>query len=130
MKEVTLKSGRKLRLQAADFRKSKDLFDAISKEIKGNEFDPKAEFDINFIKNILLGMVSSPQVEATLWPCFTGCLYKGDTKVTPDLFEDMSAREDFLEICFEVAKINVLPFTKNLSSKFEPILKDMGLTLT
>ena len=129
MKEVTLKSGRKLRLQPADFRKAKTLFDEVSKELKANHFDPKAEFDINFVKNILLGLVSSEKVEDALWPCFTGCLYAGDTKVTPDLFEDEKAREDFLEICFEVAKINVLPFTKNLSSKFEPILKDLGLNL-
>lgn len=129
MKEVTLKSGRKLKLQAADFRKAKTLFDEVSKELKANHFDPKAEFDINFVKNILLGLVSSEKVEAALWPCFTSCLYGGDTKLTIDLFEDEKAREDFLEICFEVAKINVLPFTKNLSSKFEPILKELGLNL-
>lgn len=130
MRTHTLKSGRKLRIEAASFRKSKDLFDAVSKEIKANNFDPKAEFDINFVKNIALGLVSSPNVEAALWPCFTKCLYHDNTKVDSDLFEDVSAREDYLEICLEVCKENILPFTKNLSSKYEPILKELGISLS
>lgn len=131
MRTHKLKSGRTLRVQAASFRKSKSLFDEISKEIKSLDFDPKAEFDINFVKNIVLGLVSSDKVEAAIWPCMDSCLYENN-KITVDTFDkpdDMTAREDFLEICQEVVKENVLPFTKNLSSKLEPILKDLGLSL-
>lgn len=128
MRDHKLKSGRTLRVQPADFRKSKTLFDAVAKEIKAAHYDAKQEIDINFIKNTLLGLISSEAVEVALWPCMTGVLV-GTDKVTPEFFEKSENREDFLEICYEVAKENVIPFMKNLSSKFEPILKELGLNL-
>ena len=128
MRKHKLKSGITLRVQAASFRKAKNLFDEVSKEIKSIHFDPKQEFDINFVKNALLGVISSEKIEVALWPCMESCLY-GNQKVSADLFESIDARADFLEVCMEVAKENVLPFTKNLSSKFEPILKELGLNL-
>lgn len=128
MRKHKLLSGKELRIQPARFRQSKHLFDMIAQEIKSLRFDPKAEFDINFVKDTALGLVASEKVEQAIIACMENCLYENQ-KVNVELFEDNEARQDYLEICFEIAKENALPFTKNLSSKFEPILKDLGLSL-
>ena len=90
--------------------------------------DPKQEIDVNFIKNTLFGLIASEKIDAALAPCLAKSLLDG-VKITPDMLEDESVREDYLEICMKVAEVNVLPFVKSLSGKFFPILAQMGIDL-
>lgn len=128
MKEVKLKSGRVLRLGLAPFRDSKALFDAICLEVKGNSLDPRMEVDINFIKDTAMGLIASEKVFGCIQVCMAKCLYNGQ-RIDEQTFESVEGREDFLEICMHVTKENVLPFMKNLSSKFAPLMKELGLNL-
>jgi len=127
LREHKLESGLTLRIQPASFAKAKQLFDAVSVEIKDQNMDATQEIDINFIKGVLLGLVSSPKVEAALWVCMENCLYKNE-RITVSTFEDMDARADYLEICYEVAKENVYPFMKNLYAKYKPMFQELGLS--
>lgn len=127
-KEHTLKSGRMLEIGLANFRDSKKLFDAVLTEIKASKVDVSTEIDANFIKDCLLSVVSSENVEKALWPCLTKSLYQ-KVRITPETFEGREEREDYLEICYEVGKENIIPFGKNLYAELSPILGTLGLSL-
>jgi hypothetical protein len=122
MKMVDLPSGKKLGIDIAPFTDSKALWQAMLEELKSLHLDPKADVDVNFIKDIFCSGISSKKVEACLWDCFKRVIYN-DGKITKDTFESVEAREDYLDICFEVAKENIMPFTKNLSAKYQSMLK-------
>lgn len=128
MREQILASGAILKIQMAPYRPAKTLFDAIVREAKSSNISFDTELDVNFIKNICLGVVSSPEVEKSLWPCLAHCTYDG-LRINEDTFNSLQAREDFLEICMEVGKENVLPFAKHLYAKLLPQLEAMGLSL-
>ncbi|AFC22577.1 hypothetical protein phi1422_0057 [Bdellovibrio phage phi1422] len=123
-----LQSGAELKIGPASFRESKTLFDNVLKVVGKENWNPEHEVDINFIKGIVSQALSSEDVERALWPCLARSTYNGH-KITEDLFEDVKLREDFLEICYEVGKENVLPFTKNLLEKFSHVFQEMGIDL-
>ena len=118
MKKVTLKSGKELGMNPAPFLDAKALYQAIMIETKGLDFGKDHDSAINIMKELFFTYLSSKQIEAALWECLKRCTYAGH-KITPDTFEEVSAREDYVEICFELAKENVLPFLKNLYALFE-----------
>lgn len=126
MKVHTLKSGRTLEIGLADFRAGKNLFDAVIKEIKASKLDAESGKE-NFLKDAVLSVLSSENVERALWPCMAKCLYEKNY-ITPNTFEDISAREDFLEICYEVGQENLIPFGKNLYAELSPLLGIVGLS--
>lgn len=131
MKSVTLISGATLQIGVANFREAKTLFDSILQKIEGNNWDPTHKVDINFIKNVALSVVSSPDVEKNLWPILERCLYgHHKDKINESLFDNsMEARADFIEICYHVALESVGPFMKNLYGKYKPMLQELGLNL-
>lgn len=121
MKEVTLPSGRKIEITPAPFNDSKKLYQAFGGELLRVEIDGGKELS-NLIKNILCLGISSAAVEAALAPCLKRCTYNGVKILLPDTFEPVEAREDYLDICVEVAKENVSPFTKSLFAQFKGLM--------
>ena len=124
MRMVDLPSGKKMGIDIAPFADSKALWQAMLEELKGLRLDPDASVDVNFIKDIFCSGIASKKVEACLWECFKRVLYN-DSKITKDTFESVEAREDYLDICFEVAKENIMPFTKNLSAKYQAVFRTL-----
>lgn len=114
-------------MQLAPFRDAKRLFDAVIKEVKAAKLDPKQELDVNFIKDMLFSVVASESVEAAIWPCLAHSIYEKH-RITTDSFESLEGREDFLEICYEVGKENILPFGKNLYAELSPLLGNLALS--
>jgi hypothetical protein len=47
-------------------------------------------------------------------------------KIVEDTFEPAEARDDYLKVMFEIAKENVLPFTKSLYAEYSPILESLA----
>lgn len=121
MTEVDLPSGAKLRIQPAPFKDSRALYQAILEEAKVLKLDPKTEIDVNLFKDLFCVGVSSKKIESCLWECMKVVRYN-ELKIDADTFEKVEAREDYLTVCFEVAKENVLPFMKNLYAKYAPML--------
>jgi hypothetical protein len=115
-------TGAELRINAAPFEESLELLHAFLEEAKAVEIKAGKEHLPNVLKNVFCGAFSSPKLRVPLWKCMERCLYKG-VKITPAAFEDVKAREDYMEICYLVAEENLKPFTKSLYAQFEELLK-------
>jgi hypothetical protein len=69
------------------------------------------------VKDLLLRSFASKQIEACLWVCFQKCQYNngnGDLKIDKDTFEKQESRQDYVNVCIEVAEENISPFVKSL----------------
>jgi hypothetical protein len=119
---VTVKcpSGATLKITPSPFAVSKALYQALLKELRTVRFDFTDQVEL--YKQLFCVGFSSPEIERCLWECFKRCTYNsdaGDLKITEDTFEPEKAREDYMTVCTEVAKVNIVPFAKNLFAEYE-----------
>lgn len=119
--EIVLASGAKLHITLSPFKDAKALYQALLEEARTLKLDAEAEADFNFFKDVFCTAFSSKRVETALEKCFERCTYN-DKRITADTFEPAEAREDYMQVCLEVAQHNVHPFTKSLSAQFSHIL--------
>jgi hypothetical protein len=80
---------------------------------------------MTLFKELFCGSFTSKEVERCLWACFARCLYSGPTiegKITKDTFEPLEARQDFIVVCTEVARENVLPFVNGLYAEYKTFM--------
>lgn len=124
IKTVKLPSGSELYIHAAPFAESRDLYQALLKEVKSMKLDPKEEVDVNFFKDLFCAGFSSKEIEEKLWKCMSRCLID-KSKITEEYFEPVAKRDDYFAVCFEVARENILPFTKSLYAKYAHILEQL-----
>lgn len=129
MREVSLPSGAVLKINPAPFADSKNLYQAILRELP--KYSLRSDGDnnldlLNGLKDVTCGVLSSKEVEVCLWKCMERSTYNG-LKIVFDTFEPEASREDFTEVCVEVAKDNVFPFWKNLYAKLKPLLEKSEL---
>lgn len=124
-KEIKLPSGAILKVAPAPFADSKALYQAILEEGKGIKVNSREEFG-DLVKNVFCYSFASPKIEACLWKCFEKCLYddtKGSAaKIDKDTFEPTERRQDWTQVCFEVAMENVSPFARGLMPLYSQIL--------
>lgn len=123
-KEVTLPSGAILKIAPATFAESKALYQAMLEEAVHINIGSQGELG-NVFKDLFCMGFASKKIEACLEACFKKCIYndgKGDLKIDKDTFEPVSAREDYLTVCMEVAKENVSPFMKSLYAEYRRVL--------
>jgi hypothetical protein len=112
---IKLPSGAELKITVAQFGISKNLYQAILEEMKNLKIDAKTEIDANLFKDIFCVSLSSKKIERALEECMKKCLYKG-MKIDADTFEPVDAREDYLQVCLEIGKANVMPFFRQASA--------------
>lgn len=122
LKEVKLKSGSVLKIMPAPFADAKALYQACLSELKTLKVDPNQEIDVNLFKDLFCAALASKEIEVHLWACMKRCLYNNE-RVNTGTFEPVEARGDYIEICVEVAKENVLPFGKSLYAEYFPQLE-------
>lgn len=121
---MKLPSGAELTITLAPYEDALALQDAVLEEVRGIKFDPKAEIDVNFRKDMFCVLMSSKKIRAALDPCLKRALY--DKKhITKDTFEPVEARQDYISVCMEVAKENILPFLKSLSAEYAQVLESL-----
>lgn len=116
LKEFVCPSGAVLKIGLSPFADSKTLYQALLKELKDVHLDSKMEMSTLFKELFCIGF-SSPEIEKALKVCLKRCTYdsgKGEFKIDDSTFEPLEAREDYMSVCMEVAKENVLPFMKSL----------------
>lgn len=119
-REVKLDSGATLRIQMAPFDASKNLYQAILRELNVVEIAGKVQMG-ELYKNLFCRGFASPEIEACLWPCLKCCTYddgNGELKIDKDSFEPVERRADFVYVCMEVAHDNVSPFMKGLYAEY------------
>ena len=124
---TTLASGRKLELQHADFEVAMGLLQATAREFLKVGIDLKvnlrriedllaADFPLAVFKDAVCNLISSREVTELVRECMGRCLYDG-VAIGPKTFEDVKARSDYLEISWEVMKLNLSPFLGGLLSR-------------
>lgn len=121
MREINLPSGATLKIQVAPFSASKALYKAVLKELKGINIDPKGDAT-SLYKDIFCTSFSSEEIEKTLWECLKRCTLNsgaGDLKIDDQTFEPVERRDDYMKVCIEVAKDNILPFAKSLYAEYQ-----------
>jgi len=126
---IDLPSGAKLDTKIAPFEDSKNLWQALleeAKTLKINSNDPME--DLTLLKDIFCMGLSSKKIEAMLWKCIERSTYNS-MKIDRETFEPVDARQDYAIVCFEVARENILPFTKSLTQKYSQILAMMKSSL-
>lgn len=125
MREVKLPSGAILKVSPAPFAESKALYQAFLKEVRHVKISSKMEMAELYKELICIGY-SSVEIESCLWKCFERCTYnlggKGDLKIDKDTFEPVESRDDYMKVCMEVAKENILPFAKSLYAEYQHAL--------
>jgi hypothetical protein len=122
MKEVTLPSGATLKITPSPFAVARDLFQAVTDELKAVHISASTEIDVNLFKDMFCAGLSSKRIEKCLMECLKKATYNG-LKITEDTFEPVEAREDYVHVMLEVAKENLAPFMKSLFASFGDILK-------
>jgi hypothetical protein len=118
--EKKLPSGAILKFNIAPFAEGKALYQAVLEEFRGLKLDPLAEIDVNLFKDLFCVALSSSKIEAALNKCIERALYN-DLKIGKDTFEDVEARQDYIPLCFEIAKENIAPFAKSLYAEYKPL---------
>ena len=121
-RKIKLPSGAELEISPAPFADAKALYQAFLSEGKGLELDGSKEIDHNFMKDIFCAALSSPLIEEKLWECMKRCRYNKE-KLVEDIFEPVESRDDYFTVMFEVAKENILPFTKSLYAQYKHIFE-------
>lgn len=122
MKEIELPSGAKLKIGLAPFAASKELYQVILDEAKSLKIEASTEIDVSLFKDAFCAALSSKRIENAVLECAKKCVYN-DLKIDGNTFEPVEARQDYIPMLIEVAKENLLPFTKSLSAKYGDILK-------
>lgn len=125
---MKLPSGAELEINLSPFSISKSLYQAVLDELKSLKVDANTELDINFFKDVFCVGLSSKKIEFALDECMKRAIYNG-LKIDKDTFEPAAAREDYIAVCFEVAKVNLIPFTKNLFAQYSPALEKLKSSL-
>lgn len=120
MKEVTLPSGKILRIDLAPFADSKALYQAVLEELRTVPMRDEDEIGVNMLKDLFCTGLSSKRVDKALEKCLARCLYD-NTKITDEIWEPEEARGDYMKVLLEVAKENIVPFVKSLSAEFSLI---------
>jgi hypothetical protein len=127
MKPITLPSGAILKIGHTPFEVSLNLNKALLEEMKQVEFHSEGDIT-NLLKNLVCVGFSSKKIEECLWECFKRCTYdsgKGDFRIDKATFDPEEARQDYADVCMEVAKHNISPFVKAHSAKFSQILENL-----
>lgn len=123
--KVKLPSGKTLEVEDAPFEMARNLEMVITEEIRSMKFQPDLDVMGQLMKEGFLIALSSRKIDDALWECMKRCTYE-NIKISKATFEPVEAREDFHDVCFEVAQQNIRPFTKNLFAKFKDLSKDLA----
>tara|TARA_R110000744_G_scaffold185884_2_gene305276 strand:- start:1242 stop:1661 length:420 start_codon:yes stop_codon:yes gene_type:complete len=127
--EFKAPSGAKVVVNPADWESTISLQSAISKDIAGNKFslgmkNEEGEQDFSDLVRVAFSISGSSDVREALYSCLSRCTRSGE-KITKETFEEVEARQDFIQICIECAKINLSPFQVGLRFAFSQGLQMM-----
>jgi hypothetical protein len=123
MKEVKLPSGAVLKIGLAPFEAARSLYQAVLEEAKSVMISSSTEMASVYKDLFCLGF-SSKKIENCLWECLKNCLYN-DLRIDAKTFEPVTARNDYMTVCMEVAKENIHPFVKSLYAEYGQFLSTL-----
>lgn len=134
-------TGNRIVINPASFGESVRLKNVLFGELKSHSLGLKLigntndllnkEIDftalLDFLKDVLIGVDISDDVNAALWACLKHCTYQTTYRIDADLFDKVpEAREDYYEIIFTCIEENLRPFIKCLVSKWKTLAPKIG----
>lgn len=82
---------------------------------------------IDFLKNTLIGVDTSIEVETAIFECLKHCTYDNTNRVDAELFDRIpEARADYYEIIIKCIEENLKPFIKSLASLWNNLTPKLG----
>lgn len=82
---------------------------------------------IDFLKNILVEIDTSEELNNALWACLKHCTYQTTHVIDENLFDTVpEARADYYEIMISCIEENLSPFIKSLVSKWKTLAPKLG----
>lgn len=125
---------KELKITPASFKLAMDLRKSIIRALKsagininvGDDFTIDEENPLNSkipdgtvssLIGSVLSIIGSDDVEEKLFFCAENRALFGEDKVSRDLFEDPENRQYYDRIMLEVAKVNIEPFIKGITSQ-------------
>lgn len=125
--KVTLPSGAELEMTLVPFSEGRRLYVAVTKALKSINLTANLE-DANALKDAFIEVSTSKEVEDAILTCLKRCTYNNERILSWDFFEDLNRREDYLPLCWEVAKFNLYPFMKQLFARLSDHFGKTGLS--
>jgi hypothetical protein len=124
-KVIKLPSGADLVVTPSPFEAARDLYQALMRAGLKLKLDGRVEIDYNFFKDVLFMGFSDKDIEHYVWECMKKAHYN-KLPITKDTFEDVRARQDYIQVLFEVTKENVTPFTSGLYAPLKELMALMA----
>ncbi len=131
MIEVTLPSGAILKIGTIPWPEALALNESVVEELKDLEIKAETEM-LSLYKSLFCTGFSSQKIKIALWKCMGRCTYNcgsGDLKIDQTTFEPEESRQDYIQVCMEVAKAACFPFVKAHSAEFSQILENLKSSL-
>lgn len=126
MREVKLESGATLKIYPSTFGDARKLFKVMVAEAQ--KLEVLSLTPEQMLESLWKNTLASDAVEQAVQACLVSCVYfrpgQKELKVDEDTFRDQATWSDFLPVCYEVVKENVLPFMKGLSVGFGKMLAE------
>lgn len=120
---IKLDSGRELMISPSPFRIAEALNDAVLEECDALQDSMPDTADMKaMLSKVIMRGFSSKKIKDAIWACMPKCALDMQ-KITYDTFESVALRSDYYIICYHVAEVNVVPFTRNLSAQLAPIIQ-------
>lgn len=134
-------TGKRVVINPASYKEVKELKKVILQVIEkhplglkllgqtNNIMEKQIDFSqlLDFIKNIVIGMDTSEEVENALFNCLRHCTYDTTKIINEELFDEViEAREDQYEIFVACIEENLTPFIKSLVSMWNTLAPKLG----
>lgn len=122
MPKITVPSGADVEINAASWHEANTLRTAIQTAVSSELKDADRMSQL-----LVIGMKveANPVVNAALWPCLARCTYNSQ-RINDAIFEDVKARQDYMEIVTACIKENLAPFMKTPVSQFLTFLGQLN----
>lgn len=137
----TQNTGSRVVINSAPYKIVTNLKRVLLQEIKNNVIGLKISGESNnvfektidftgcfdFLKNVIIGVDTSPEVNNAIFDCLKYCTYNTTEKIDEGLFDKcQEAREDYYEIIISCIEENLRPFIKSLVSEWSILAPKLG----
>lgn len=129
MKAIDLPSGAVLKIGSTPFSESRELYQAVARELKNVKIASDEDIS-NLLKDVICFATASKDIEAKLAVCFKRCLYNG-AKIddVSSTFDPEQSRQDYIPAVIAVLRHNIDPFLKSLYADYKTALSMIGSIL-
>lgn len=122
MENVILPSGAELIIDLPIMELSEAVLEAVSEELFKIEVKGTDDIDWNMLKNLFCLSLASKKIKDATKKCMGKCLYRG-LRIDSRTWDADDNRQDYIPALFEVAKANIIPLVKGLTSGSSSIIK-------